>query len=793
MTMSTQYEMEAILASDPPRRDLIAKLRANGQHQMAALEEMWAWQHHHARPGKYGPGSKTFPAPPRELEAAVERAQSAAPASMNSDTESPSTERRTSRKAKRGPNAADTMTIAEAHPTADTKPIEYAKLMEPVARRLLGDPNPALSRNGGLRFGTNGSLAVDSEKGQWFSHEDNTGGGVLDLVRRELQRQRDDDPNAASIEPHDWLRREGFIEDGALLGAKLGPIVATYDYRDEKGDLLFQVCRFDQPRKSFRQRRPATQDDLAKGTKSEWVWKTADVRKVLYRLPDLLKRVDDPVFVVEGEKDADRLWSLDLVATCNPGGATKSDDKPKWTPDLNPPLAGRTVYIVPDNDDVGRAHAHAVAGQLVNIAKDVRIVSLPGLDTKGDVSDWLDAGNNAASLIEICCSTPIYERPKPQGLPLHFHGDGSAPSSRWLIRHLLPETGVAILSGQWGTFKSFQALDIAASVMTGVAPRDGQPVYRKSGVLFIAAEGSSDLPLRLAALNEEKIAPLGQKGTGQERHDSGNLPFCWVASSPLLLDKKAVNPNTLETLVATARAAEARLKSVHDLPLGLIVIDTMAAVAGWTDENDNAQAALVMDALRRLSDTVGALVLVVDHFGKEEQTGTRGASAKEAAADAVLAILGEKKVDGSVTNTRLAIRKQRGGPSGDVFHFDARVVEMGVDEHGFPLTSRVIEWVSGPKVVGKPNLSPLQRVMMEAFSASSGAYGRPMRIHGRELTVVPEDAVKKEFLTRYASGKRESKLTLFWRALRELRAKDLLMKGEFDGEKVIYDPETIPF
>jgi hypothetical protein len=134
-----------------------------------------------------------------------------------------------------------------------------ADLMEPVARRLIGDPNKELSKKDTLRFGTKGSLAIDLTKGTFFDHETKEGGGVLDLIRRE----HEGDPLA-------WLRKEGLI--------KSDTIVATFDYRDENGALLFQVCRTEA--KKFMQRRPNGGGD--------WIWKLEGVRRVPYRLPELI-------------------------------------------------------------------------------------------------------------------------------------------------------------------------------------------------------------------------------------------------------------------------------------------------------------------------------------------------------------------------------------------------------------------------------------------------------------------------------------------------------------------------
>src|SRR5262249_1575088 len=93
---------------------------------------------------------------------------------------------------------------------------------------------------------------------------------------------------------------------------------AYYDYTDEAGSVLFQVVRFEP--KTFRQRRP----DGHGG----WVWNLDGVRLVPYRLPELIAALanNNPIFIVEGEKDVDRLWSLNIPATCNPQGAGKWRD-----------------------------------------------------------------------------------------------------------------------------------------------------------------------------------------------------------------------------------------------------------------------------------------------------------------------------------------------------------------------------------------------------------------------------------------------------------------------------------
>jgi len=201
----------------------------------------------------------------------------------------------------------------------------------------------------------------------------------------------------AGCEPKAIAESLGLTE--ADLFAERGParervVVSTYDYRDEGGGLLFQVVRLEP--KDFRQRRP----DGAGG----WTWKLNGVRRVLYRLPGLCAAdPDEPVFIVEGEKDVDRLSSLGLVATTNAGGAGK------WRAEYGDALRGRDVVVLPDNDEPGRQHAEQVARGLQDVAVRVRVVPLPGVPPKGDVNDWLTAGGTVDELRRIVALTGQWE------------------------------------------------------------------------------------------------------------------------------------------------------------------------------------------------------------------------------------------------------------------------------------------------------------------------------------------------------------------------------------------------
>lgn len=172
--------------------------------------------------------------------------------------------------------------------------------------------------------------------------------------------------------------------------------VAAYDYRSASGTLLYQACRLDP--KDFRCRKP----DGGGG----WTWRNVfdGVERVPYGLPELLaSNTDDVVFVAEGEKDCDRLASLGLVASCNVGGAGK------WRREYNQHFAGRRVVILADNDDAGRTHAADVASHLLGIAASIKIIDLPDLPPKGDVSDWLDSGGTVEELRRLVAECPEWQ------------------------------------------------------------------------------------------------------------------------------------------------------------------------------------------------------------------------------------------------------------------------------------------------------------------------------------------------------------------------------------------------
>ena len=173
-----------------------------------------------------------------------------------------------------------------------------------------------------------------------------------------------------------------------------GKIVATYDYVNEDNVLIYQVVRYDP--KSFRQRRP--------GPNESWLYDLKGVSPLLYRLPDLKRRITEPIFLVEGEKDVNSLHAIGLLATSASGGAAK-----KWDVGFTPHFAGRDVIIIPDNDEPGQKYGQSVAQALSGVASSVKILTIPNMPIKGDVSDYLGLMcGDRESLLEIVRNTALW-------------------------------------------------------------------------------------------------------------------------------------------------------------------------------------------------------------------------------------------------------------------------------------------------------------------------------------------------------------------------------------------------
>lgn len=232
-----------------------------------------------------------------------------------------------------------------------------------------------------------------------------------------------------------------------------GPAVAIYDYVDETGALLFQVCRTAD--KNFSQRMPD------RTRKSGWSWKLGDVRRVPYRLPKVIDAVRDgqAIHIVEGEKDVHTLESLGLVATCNPGGAGK------WKPEYCEFFREADVTIIVDLDAPGQAHGRQIAQMLVGIAASIRAVEpLVGKD----VTEHLQRGNAFEDLVEVWTS----EKPVEVDLAPDLWEFVNTPDKDydWIVPNLIERGDRLVWTGFEGLGKSMAIRQMAVMIAAGLHP-----------------------------------------------------------------------------------------------------------------------------------------------------------------------------------------------------------------------------------------------------------------------------------------------------------------------------------
>lgn len=415
-------------------------------------------------------------------------------------------------------------------------------------------------------------------------------------------------------------------------------IEATYDYRDERGGLLFQVVR--KTGKRFLQRRPDGDG---------WIWQLAGVRRVPYRLAQIVSAdAAAPVFIVEGEKDVEALVAAGAVATTNPGGAGK------WTAVADiarSVLAGRDVIVVADADDVGRKHALEIAESLRPVARSLRIVSAPV--PHKDAADMLAAGGTVADFVPL-------ERPpiSPDWNLLDVAELAKVlPPVPWVCEPLGLAPGAISLVAGYGYSRKTMAMQ-----SLGLSVAAGKQVWG----LFSARRGpfvhlDYEQGRRLTQERYQRLA----RGMGFELADlpAGALR---VACMPrLYLDAK----ETFDDLVRLVDGAS------------FVLVDSLRAAFPHADEN-SSEVRSYLDVLSRVSERTGAAFAVIHHARKPQKDNDagatfaiRGSSALFDACQSVYVFIGEKNTPTTVHHQKDRIR----GACLDDFGLDGEDVERDND------------------------------------------------------------------------------------------------------------------
>ena len=399
----------------------------------------------------------------------------------------------------------------------------------------------------------------------------------------------------------------GIAADFGITGKqpeKPGKLVKRYAYQGPDGADLYFKNRYEP--KGFSLCRPNGEGGFISGM--------GGIEPVLYNLPAVIEA--DEVWIVEGEKDADNLAALGFTATTNFDGAGK------WCESYSESLRGKSVFILPDNDDEGRKHAQKVAQEIQGKAKSIRLIELPGLPTKGDVSDFI-AGqpdtDTAAERLSIMAegaaewTPPAEAEPSietPSGFQFIHNADILADLRpiEWRIRDILTDYALYYNFGDPGHFKTFIELDRLLCIASGT-DYHGHKV-KQGTVFYICGEGQQGIGRRIAAWH---IA----HGT-----KAADVPFFVSRTPTQLMDLTAIQD--------VRQAVDAMTKE-YGQP-AVVHFDTLARNFGEGDENATKDMNAAISNLDKAfgNDFCRGLTHHTGHANKDR---ARGSMALHGAAD----------------------------------------------------------------------------------------------------------------------------------------------------------------
>lgn len=443
----------------------------------------------------------------------------------------------------------------------------------------------------------------------------------------------------------------GNHDDSENIITEDGRKTATYFYKDKFGRVIIENDRFENTLKKKwfipRWMNTTKPQDREKDEK-DWYYKKNwpfeyEPPMVLYRLPELVVAAkEETVFITEGEKDADNVAALGLVATTNVCGATS------WESSYNEFFRDRTVVILEDNDPVGESRSRLLKDNLKGIAASVKVVGFQDLPPKGDVSDWLASGKTKGEFLQYVSEY------KPR-IRFNFSWadllEPNGAKKQWLIKDAFGEGEFTLVSGLPGCGKSVVMTDAACHVAAGV---DWHGRAVKQGlVIYFAAERKS--------LTERRVLAW------RERHNiKDEMPLA-IVNGPLALSEKP--DDDAAALVEAIKDAEA----MAGLPCVWIVLDTLTRTYGGGDQNASKDMGRYVKAVDALIRGTGAHVTVVHHTTWDGQRG-KGAIDLDGAVDASFLV---KNSGGSYCVSCDGANDMDEGP---ILHYKLANVDFGEDQ-----------------------------------------------------------------------------------------------------------------
>ena len=462
-----------------------------------------------------------------------------------------------------------------------------------------------------------------------------------------------------------------------------------WNYTDEEGVILFIKQRYRTTDSKGKDYKLIKVDEAGRRHAT-----MGDARIVPYRLPDLLDAVGKGryVYLTEGEKAADAIISLGSVATTSHAGSGH------WPESITEYFAGANVVILPDNDAPGWRYAKRAAAKVLPIAKSVRIIDLGGDELGDDAFEWIyKQGKTRQDLAEMVKRqapitseaevlmperlrekspepAPPVDQPTPstaatsngepevqqpgsplrRTLKLEAFDDIEDEAVEWLIDKVIPKKGFVALYGPPGSFKSFIALDLAASIARSANwfGQDASP-SDNGAVIYIAGEGHGGIGARIKACR---------------------IHHQMEAGTPIYFLRHQINLRSSEEDFSSLIFAVRDLVLALGIKVDLIVIDTLARAFGGGNENSSEDMGAFITSCGHLQGEFEAALMVIHHSGKDQAKGLRGHSSLLGAVDTELELL---RFDDQPKGI-LTVSKQKDGEDGLRFGFE--MVEIDITE-----------------------------------------------------------------------------------------------------------------
>lgn len=419
------------------------------------------------------------------------------------------------------------------------------------------------------------------------------------------------------------------VTNGSHGKADLGTVVERYRYDDERGNLLFEVWRYEP--KNFRPHHI--------GPDGQWrMGLPTGCRMPLYRLQEL-QAADpkEPVFICAGEKDVENVRRLGLIATTNQGGEER-----KWAryPEWVETLKGRYCVVLEDHDKPdtkrrvrpGEEHAKEVFAALTEAEIKAKRLLLPGLAEGEDVTDWIIRGGTAEALRELA-------RPELRFRLVTLEEMLALPLPTWQIDGLWEQGGVVMVYGEGSSGKTFLVVDLSMHLVRHM-DWHGRNV-EGGAVIYVNADGGIRFRLRPQAWEFE----------------FPDVPKLF----PFLIYNDRIDMREKGTFQAFVDDVQQQTQAP-----AIVVLDTFHRMMPGADENAGEDTSRFFDALQAVRRDLGSTALFVHHSNRAD-TGHRGHSSLRDDSDTVIEVRREES-----GLRRVRCDKQRNGAEFPEFWFDLR-------------------------------------------------------------------------------------------------------------------------